>query len=88
MTCITCHQPRRLRAVSLFNFFRFCKGSARARERQSRETSETRAAVTRVAHDLRVSRFARRTAEKRETARSLSTSSPGLFPQKKPWGRG
>ena len=91
---------------SLF-FFRFSKGSGRARERRSCETRETRVAareektttkkITRswktilpgfagglsffvplpsraVSHargHLRVSRFARRTTEKRETARSL-----------------
>ena len=64
---------------SLF-FFRFSKGSARARERRSRETRETRAAIwvplpsraiSLARGHLRVSRFARRTTEKRETARSL-----------------
>ena len=70
---------------SLF-FFRFIKESARARERRSRETRETRAAVREekdffvplpsraISHardHLRVSRFARRTTETRETARSL-----------------
>ena len=51
---------------SLF-FFRFSESNARARERRSRETRETRAALG----HLRVSRFARRTTEKRETACSL-----------------
>ena len=60
---------------SLF-FFLFSKGSARARERRSRETRETRAAlpsraISLTRGHLRVSRFARRTTEKRETARSL-----------------
>ena len=50
-------------------FFRFSESNARARERRSRETRETRARG-----HLRVSRFARRTTEKRETARSLSSS--------------
>ena len=57
---------------SLF-FFRFSKESARAREWRSRETRETRAAA-RISHardPLRISRFARRTTEKRETARGL-----------------
>ena len=51
---------------SLF-FFRFSESNARARERRSCETRETRAARG----HLRVSRFARRTTEKRETTRSL-----------------
>ena len=55
--------------------FRFSNGKARARERRSRETLETRAAPSRAISlargHLRVSRFARRTTEKRETARSL-----------------
>ena len=64
---------------SLF-FLRFSMGSARARERRSRETRETRAAIwaplqaraiSLARGHLRVSRFARRTTEKRETARSL-----------------
>ena len=74
---------------SLF-FFRLSESNARARERRSRETRETRAAAC-LSHlapseshlislisrhqsrgRLRVSRFARRTTEKRETARSLS----------------
>ena len=43
-----------------------------ARERRSRETRETRAAaISHASGHLRVSRFARRTTEKRETARSL-----------------
>ena len=56
---------------SLF-FFRLSKSGARARERRSRETRQTRAAA--ISHErghLRVSRFARRTTEKIETARSL-----------------
>ena len=58
---------------SLF-FFRFGKGSARARERRS----ETRAAalpsraISHARGHLRVSRFARRTTEKREAARGLN----------------
>ena len=62
---------------SLF-FFRFSESNARARERRSRETRETRAAASPVsrhqsrAWPLRVSRFARRTTEKKETARSLA----------------
>ena len=62
---------------SLF-FFRFSESNARARERRSRETRETKAAVPlpsrAISHGrghLRVSRFARQTTEKRETARSL-----------------
>ena len=65
---------------SLF-FFRFSESNARARERRSRETRETRAAARERASPvsrhqsrawpLRVSRFARRTTEKKETARSL-----------------
>ena len=51
---------------SLF-FFRFSESNARARERRSCETRETRAARG----HLRVSRFARRTTEKIETTRSL-----------------
>ena len=55
---------------SLF-FFRFSESNARARERRSRETRETRAAASPVsrhqsrAWPLRVSRFARRTTEKK-----------------------
>ena len=55
---------------SLF-FFRFSKGSARARERRSREKRETSRAISHARGPLRVSQFARRTTEKRETARSL-----------------
>ena len=56
---------------SLF-FFRFSESNARARERRSRETRETRAAaISHARGHLRVSRFARPTTEKRETARSL-----------------
>ena len=72
---------------SLF-FFRFSESNARARERRSRETRETRAAareekrvsffvplpsraISHARGHLRVSRFARRTTEKRETTRSL-----------------
>ena len=47
---------------SLF-FFRFSESNARAQERRS--------AVSHARGHLRVSRFARRTTEKRETARSL-----------------
>ena len=59
-------------------FFRFSEGSARAREQRSRETRETRAAaredkeplpsraIRHARGHLRVSRFARRTTEKRE----------------------
>ena len=50
---------------SLF-FFRFSKGSARARERRSRETRETSRAISHARGPLRVSQFARRTTEKRE----------------------
>ena len=60
----------RLRAVYHFSF-RFSESNARGRERQSRETSETRASHARG--HLRVSCFARRTTEKRETARSLTS---------------
>ena len=73
---------------SLF-FFRLSESNARARERRSRETRETRAAareekrvsffvplpsraISHARGHLRVSRFARRTTEKRETARGLS----------------
>ena len=49
-------------------FFRFSPESdARARERRSRETR----AISHARGHLRVSRFVRRTTEKRETARSL-----------------
>ena len=52
---------------SLF-FFRFSESKARAREPlPSRAISHARG-------HLRVSRFARRTTEKRETARSLASS--------------
>ena len=54
---------------SLF-FFRFSESNARARERQCRETRETRA-ISHARGHLRISRFARRTTEKREAARSL-----------------
>ena len=71
---------------SLF-FFRFSERNARARERRSCETRETRAAareekkkvpllsraISHARGHLRFSRFARRTTEKRETARSLAT---------------
>ena len=50
---------------SLF-FFRFSESNARARERRS--------AISHARGHLRVSRFARRTTEKRETARSLMFS--------------
>ena len=60
----------RLRAVYHFSF-RFSESNARGRERQSRETRETRASHARG--HLRVSCFARRTTEKRETARSLTS---------------
>ena len=60
----------RLRAVYHFSF-RFSESNARGRERQSRETRETRASHPRG--HLRVSCFARRTTEKRETARSLTS---------------
>ena len=62
---------------SLFSF-RFSESNARARERRSRETRETRAAASPVSrHQSRAwpfacLAFARRTTEKRETARSLS----------------
>ena len=90
-------QTLRLRAVSLF-FFRFSKGSARTRERRSRETRETRVAaffvplpsraISHARGHLRFSRFARRTTEKRETARSLLNTWPHLALQKwKPAGR-
>ena len=43
-----------------------------ARERRSRETRELPSrAISHASGHLRVSRFARRTTEKRETARSL-----------------
>ena len=63
---------------SLF-FFRFNKSNARARERRSGETRETRAASPVSRHQSRAwpfacLAFARRTTEKRETARSLSLS--------------
>ena len=78
----------RLREVSLF--FRFSASNARARERRGCETRETRAvareekffvplpsrAISHARGHLRVSRFARQTTEKRETARSLSLSKP------------
>ena len=60
----------RLRAVYHFSF-RFSESNARGRERQSLETRETRASHARG--HLRVSCFARRTTEKRETARSLTS---------------
>ena len=60
----------RLRAVYHFSF-RFSESNARGRERQSRETRETRASHARG--HLRFSCFARRTTEKRETARSLTS---------------
>ena len=60
----------RLLAVYHF-FFRFSESNARARERRSRETPETRASHARG--HLRVSCFARRTTEKRGTARSLTS---------------
>ena len=60
----------RLRAVYHFSF-RFSESNARGRERQSRETRETRASHARG--HLRVSCFARRATEKRETARSLTS---------------
>ena len=77
-----------LRAVSLFrqirSLVRFSKGSARARERRSRET--------RARGYLRVSRFARQTTEKRETARSLDSrilkAKSGQDLELKPYGRG
>ena len=48
--------------------------NACARERRGRETRETReAAIGNARGYLRVSRFARRTTEKRETARSLNS---------------
>ena len=53
----------RLRAVYHFSF-RFSESNARGRERQSRETRETRASHARG--HLRVSCFARRTTEKRD----------------------
>ena len=56
---------------SLF-LLRFSESNACARERRSRETRETReAAIGNARGHLRVSRFVRRTTEKRETARSL-----------------
>ena len=58
---------------SLF-FFSFSESNARARERRSRETRETSLPSRAISHargHLRVSRFARQTTEKRETARSL-----------------
>ena len=53
---------------SLF-FFTFSESNARARERRSRGTRETRAspAISHAGGHLRVLRFARRTSEKRET---------------------
>ena len=63
LPCVDCEE-------SLF-FFRFSESSARAEVR--RETRETRTSHT-FSHargHLRVSRFARRTPEKRYTARSL-----------------
>ena len=65
LPCVDCEQ-------SLF-FFRFSESSARARERRSRETRETRVSRTfnHARGHLRVSRFARRTSEKRKTACSL-----------------
>ena len=61
---------------SLF-FFRFSESNARARERRSRETRETRVAAREEKRESLffrvspVSRFARQTTQKRETARSL-----------------
>ena len=81
MTCITCHQPRGLRAVSLFLQVLYGE-CTRARAAKPRNTRDEGGSHT--CGNLRVSRFARRTTEKRETARSLSTSSPGLFPEKSP----
>ena len=46
------------------------ESNARARKRQSRKTRETRA-ISHARGHLCVSRFARRTTGKRETARSL-----------------
>ena len=66
------------REQSLF-LFRFSESNARARERRSGETRETRAASPVSRHQSRAwpfacLAFARRTTEKRETARSLSLS--------------
>ena len=69
--CVDCEQ-------SLF-FFRFSKGSAHARAsgeaarraKRGRQPLPSRAISLARGH-LRVSRFARRTTEKRETARSLT----------------
>ena len=55
---------------SLF-FFRFSESNARARERRSRPYH----AISHARGHLRVSRFARRTTEKRETACSLDGTS-------------
>ena len=69
---------------SLF-FFSFSESNALARERRSRETRETRAAARAISHargHLRVSRFARQTTEKRETARSLVMGKQNLQAKK------
>ena len=64
---------------SLFSF-RFSESNARAWERRSRETRETRApcAISHARGHLRVSCFGRWTTEKRETARSLHVNRPYL----------